>query len=866
MSFSFRNLFKKEGEEVFGSEAHGGAPAPAVPSGDLPVELSVGPIPGEGDAVAPIAPSMPMGGASPFSEVGGPVSPSLEAGAGSGEGAPPPGPASSTESVEGEAPPFGSVFTPPANAEGRGTVVGEAEETVLNDEGAEAGGVSSVEPSPFTTVKPEQGPPFSEHPFYVNPPVQDPLKGEVPGYQPMNSDGASWAAGGEVSGAGLVPEKALGDGTSMSEIEGREVGVAGESPSMELPPPAASTSGQAASGLAPGPFVETGPPAPAPVLDGAMGESPFAPDAVVEPRREVERDGEIRDLPPPGASDFPQEPAIPAFPSGPQAEDSRVSEFASIAESLDAGLTTSGSVQNPSFGETGPSHEGPEGAGVDGSRVDVGDGGGELMELSLRQILSGISSETLGFDARQIPEGVVTRLPFNMIKPQLTTGRVTLLLEVIRDGCEEAYQPAFAKGDLSHRVALPIGEVMRQIPSPGPAAPKESVASPFAEEKLGEGMAGQGGAQKEISLEGKEEAPISIETPFSEAGAEDPEGTSSISLPEVVDAEAAEAAAEAAALLDAASGWPVAQDVDGAESDADDDVEVRVKAEMDVREEMRDKLRGVERLEGEVASERDETGDAEAASEPERAFLNPFGGMPSSVSVEEEPQPLESLEATLLTEPTGVSAMSSTDGLTSQEIEKEMETESNDLPLKTYLPTTRPAMGETVVAGRAAPAEPARPTAGVTATSAESAEGRGRDFSWGEDEANDLLELRAALMTDEVLTSQRVAELASDLPGIGACLILSGEGEVMGGNFPSSVETGGFARMAPQLYANMREMSSGLGVGNAETFTVHTDRGMVSFFIGENRCLSVLHSGRRMVPGVRERLFLIARELGKLHI
>jgi predicted regulator of Ras-like GTPase activity (Roadblock/LC7/MglB family) len=110
-----------------------------------------------------------------------------------------------------------------------------------------------------------------------------------------------------------------------------------------------------------------------------------------------------------------------------------------------------------------------------------------------------------------------------------------------------------------------------------------------------------------------------------------------------------------------------------------------------------------------------------------------------------------------------------------------------------------------------------------------------------------------------------VAELASQLPGIGACLVLSADGRMLGGNFPSSIDTAGFEHMAPLVYANMRELSDGLGVGNAETFTVHTDKGMLSFFMGDGRCLSVLHESRRFVPGVRERLILIARELSKLN-
>ncbi|MEM7144794.1 MAG: roadblock/LC7 domain-containing protein [Verrucomicrobiota bacterium] len=874
MSFSFRNLFKKEGEEGYDPEGMGGGRAAGagpdlssvdlsqgagtpegVPSsGDLPPQGGVG----VGGAMTP----PPVAGveASPFSETGVPVAPPSSIGEG---GAP------VASGGDAGAPPFGSVFTPPENAEGGaagaggeaggdGGNVGDGDRVSVSEGGGD-GGESVAAPSPFTTVKPEQGKPFSEHPFYVNPPVHDPLKGEIPGFQPIPTEGASWAAEGADEAAGPMPAAPPPD-SAFTSAGGAPSSEPAEMPSLPGPPPMDAGMGDAVVGEADASLPGSG---------LAAGESPFA-------REEgVAGSAGGGDEPPPLGGSIPGEvsaPAdgagIPAFPGEPPAANGGgamgVDVFDSLADSLDdeglaEGLDELASPLDGGGGGVVSDVAADMGAVVEEGHAPSPEAAskGDVIELPLRSILAGISPEKLGFDATQVPPTIVTRLPFNMVKPQLATGRVTLLLEVIRDGCDGAYQPAFAKGDLSHRVALPVAEVMRHMPPGGKAAASGEPAVPGAVvEAAGEPVVGDGAAVEEVEMPEAsggdvdfEGAAGALETPFSQVATEDAAAMSEVSVgaepvPEVVDAEAAEEAAEAEALLEAADGWPAAEP-------------------------------GEEDVEGVGAGDAVEGGAAgngasvEEAAEP--GFMDPFGGMSSSMSVDEEPQPLESLEAAPFDESAGTPAAASTDGLSSQEIEKEMDTESNDLPVETYLPTTRPMMGETIVAGQAAPGEAAAPVVpgGGGAGGAAPLTGGGQsgaDFSWGDEESNELLELRAALMTDEVLTSQRVAELASNLPGIGACLILSGEGEVMGGNFPSSVDTEGFAQMAPQLYANMRDMSTGLGVGNAETFTVHTDRGMVSFFIGENRCLSVLHSSRRMVPGVRERLFLIARELGKLHI
>ncbi len=205
-----------------------------------------------------------------------------------------------------------------------------------------------------------------------------------------------------------------------------------------------------------------------------------------------------------------------------------------------------------------------------------------------------------------------------------------------------------------------------------------------------------------------------------------------------------------------------------------------------------------------------------------------------------EPEPLESLDAAEFSEQGAVSS----DGLSSGDFSG-------------------------AVAGERHPADPldgddlSRNSAASDCSRRTPAAGR-VEYEFGFDEGSAESALNSILMTDEELSVQRVAELASEFPGIGACCILSAAGRLLGGNLPHNVEARVFEAMAPRLHRNFQELSGDLGLGNAEIFTVHTDRGTVSFFTTLSNCLVVLHSRRDFVPGVREKLISIAFELRHL--
>ena len=59
-------------------------------------------------------------------------------------------------------------------------------------------------------------------------------------------------------------------------------------------------------------------------------------------------------------------------------------------------------------------------------------------------------------------------------------------------------------------------------------------------------------------------------------------------------------------------------------------------------------------------------------------------------------------------------------------------------------------------------------------------------------------------------------------------------------------------------------LTSELGIADAESFTIRTGEDMVSFFSPEGgECLAVRHD-EQFQPGTRQKLLLIAREMGKL--
>lgn len=127
------------------------------------------------------------------------------------------------------------------------------------------------------------------------------------------------------------------------------------------------------------------------------------------------------------------------------------------------------------------------------------------------------------------------------------------------------------------------------------------------------------------------------------------------------------------------------------------------------------------------------------------------------------------------------------------------------------------------------------------------------------DELRDL-ELRAIFSTSEVFTLSMVARRIVGLPGVINCT-LSTPGKLVQASKSDSGRVGNEAR---EMVATLRNLAKLTGLPEARTFTLHTDRGIVSLFLEGDCCVMVNHEAASFEPGVREKLILVARNLIKL--
>ncbi len=128
-----------------------------------------------------------------------------------------------------------------------------------------------------------------------------------------------------------------------------------------------------------------------------------------------------------------------------------------------------------------------------------------------------------------------------------------------------------------------------------------------------------------------------------------------------------------------------------------------------------------------------------------------------------------------------------------------------------------------------------------------------------------MAELQSLFMTDETLDAKKVVRLVSKLPGITACTIMFSDGLTLAGNFPKELDGEGFSAMSPQFYRRAVAFTTELSLGQMQTYSIYTDRSVLSFFMQEDICLSVMQTGRGFLPGVREKLMSVTTELSRMY-
>lgn len=125
------------------------------------------------------------------------------------------------------------------------------------------------------------------------------------------------------------------------------------------------------------------------------------------------------------------------------------------------------------------------------------------------------------------------------------------------------------------------------------------------------------------------------------------------------------------------------------------------------------------------------------------------------------------------------------------------------------------------------------------------------------------LTLRAVLGTDEWLTPQSVVDYCALLEGLSACMLLRGQ-EVFKSRGLAAADAEAFAAGAGRTLESLAVVAGAMGMGGAGDFTLRTDQGVRSFFLGCGLCLAVWHDRPVFSGGTREKLLLITRELSNL--
>ncbi|MFZ4775575.1 MAG: hypothetical protein ACOYM3_09445 [Terrimicrobiaceae bacterium] len=142
-------------------------------------------------------------------------------------------------------------------------------------------------------------------------------------------------------------------------------------------------------------------------------------------------------------------------------------------------------------------------------------------------------------------------------------------------------------------------------------------------------------------------------------------------------------------------------------------------------------------------------------------------------------------------------------------------------------------------------------------------------FSTPSPEGQEIVEqepLQALFLTEEPMSVRRVIELCGGLPGINSCVLAHGSVVVASHNVPDTVDLVSMSAHAAEMLRSMRDSSARMGVGTVPAVTLHTEKGVISFFNREDLTLLVFHKDRGFVPGVREKMAAVLGELTKARL
>jgi hypothetical protein len=123
--------------------------------------------------------------------------------------------------------------------------------------------------------------------------------------------------------------------------------------------------------------------------------------------------------------------------------------------------------------------------------------------------------------------------------------------------------------------------------------------------------------------------------------------------------------------------------------------------------------------------------------------------------------------------------------------------------------------------------------------------------------------LQELFLTDDFLDAGQVAQLLRGFPKVRAALVMLDDGAVLGGNLPENYRAGA-ALSAPALMRAVREFGTAVSSAEVSAFTLLADL-PISIFLEGRVCMMVVHEGRGLLPGMRERFSQITKALDALY-
>ena len=123
--------------------------------------------------------------------------------------------------------------------------------------------------------------------------------------------------------------------------------------------------------------------------------------------------------------------------------------------------------------------------------------------------------------------------------------------------------------------------------------------------------------------------------------------------------------------------------------------------------------------------------------------------------------------------------------------------------------------------------------------------------------------LQELFLTDDYLDAKAVAGLLRAFPKVQAVLIMKADGTLLGGELPAdwSAET---AQATPALLRQLQAYSVSL-TGNGVPGCMLLTNSPISIFLEGDICLLLVHGGRGLLPGMKERITEIAKALSAIY-